>query len=118
MREHSRISLLEGDACALYDQVVKLIVPGASVMIIEDSAHTFDNTLAILRTYQNLVTVGDYFIIEDSICRHGLDEGPEAPNAYEAIETFLAESDQYECDRSRESFVITWNPKGFLKRTS
>lgn len=116
VREHPRISLLEGDACELHDQVAALITPGARVMIIEDSAHTYDNTLNILETYQHMVTVGDYFIIEDSVCRHGLDEGPEAPNAYEAIETFLERTDMYECDRERESFVITWNPKGFLRR--
>ena len=118
VREHPRITLLEGDACALHDRVRALIPAGKRVMIVEDSAHTYENTLAVLETYQEMVTVGDYFIVEDSVCRHGLDEGPEPPNAYEAIEEFLRRTDRYECDRERESFLITWNPKGYLKRVS
>ena len=30
----------------------------------------------------------------------------------------LRRTDMYECDRERESFVITWNPKGYVKRVS
>ena len=56
-----------------------------------------------------------YLIVEDGICHHGLDEGP-APGPYEAVETFLSEQDAFVLDRSRENFLITWNPKGFLKR--
>lgn len=84
-------------------------------MIIEDSAHTYDNTLRVLRTYSPLIRPGNYFIVEDSICHHGLDVGP-SPGPYEAIEDFLAEDSTFEIDSSRESFVITWNPKGYLKK--
>src|SRR5881296_996723 len=44
-----------------------------------------------------------------------LEVGPR-PGPYEAIETFLATDARFEADRSQESFVITWNPKGYLKR--
>ena len=59
--------------------------------MIEDSSHTYDNTLAVLRTYSGLTQVGDYFIVEDSICHHGLEVGP-SPGPYEAIEAFVAEN--------------------------
>lgn len=58
---------------------------------------------------------GGYFIVEDSILHHGLDVGP-APGPFEAIEAFVEENQNFEIDRSKESFFITWNPKGFLKR--
>jgi cephalosporin hydroxylase len=46
---------------------------------------------------------------------HGLPVGPN-PGPYEAVETFLRENNQFEADRGKESFVITWNPKGYLRR--
>lgn len=115
VREHSRITLIEGEACESISQVEKMIEENERVMIIEDSSHTYVNTLNILRIYSKLIKVGDYFIVEDGICYHGLDEGP-YPGPYEAIEEFLLENSSFICDREKESFLITWNPKGFLVR--
>jgi cephalosporin hydroxylase len=117
VRLHARIELIQGDACALAGTVEKLIKPGDVVFIIEDSSHTHDNTLKILRRYSHLVTLNSYFIVEDSICHHGLDVGPD-PGPFEAVEDFIQENKQFVIDRTRESFFITWNPKGFLKRIS
>jgi cephalosporin hydroxylase len=36
----------------------------------------------------------------------------------EAVETFLAESDEFEVDASREKFFLTFNPRGFLRKVS
>jgi len=86
-------------------------------LVIEDSSHTYDNTLNVLNTYSELIKPGDYFIVEDGICHHGLSIGPK-PGPYEAIETFVnSETSDFKIDRSKESFLITWNPKGYLKRT-
>ena len=114
VRQHPRIHLIAGDACNAYPSVAALAA-GKRVMIIEDSAHTFDNTLAVLRTYSPLIRTGGYFVVEDGIIHHGLDGGP-SPGPYEAIEAFVRENGDFEIDRSRESFLITWNPKGYLKR--
>ena len=35
---------------------------------------------------------------------------------FEAVDAFLASDDRFLADRSRESFVLTWNPRGFLRR--
>ncbi|HOZ48721.1 MAG TPA: CmcI family methyltransferase [Candidatus Hydrogenedentes bacterium] len=115
VRAHPRITLIGGDACASFEQVAALIGAGETVLVIEDTSHTYENTLNVLRTYHPLVTLGSYFIVEDSNCRHGVDIGP-SPGPYEAIQQFLAENDSFESDRSRESFFITWNPRGYLKR--
>lgn len=112
VRNHPRISLIEGDA---REQAGFLGISGLSVMVIEDSSHTFDNTLAVLNAYSPLVTVGNYFIVEDSICHHGLSVGP-SPGPYEAIEAFMSNNNSFVVDRSREAFLVTWNPKGYLKR--
>src|SRR5438270_385572 len=82
----------------------------------EDNLDTFDNTLGVLRLYSKLIKVGHYFIVEDGVCHHGLEIGPD-PGPYEAVEAFIRESGDFEIDRSRERFLLTWNPKGYLRRT-
>lgn len=115
VREHRRITLIEGDACQSFEKVRNLIAEEERVLVIEDSAHTYAHTLNVLRTYSVFTKPGDYFIVEDSICHHGLDVGP-TPGPYEAIEAFVSENSDFEIDRNKESFLITWNPKGYLKR--
>lgn len=113
VRRHPRITLIEQDAQAALAQVSALVAPGERVLVIEDSAHTYANTLGVLRAYSDLLQVGDYFIVEDSICWHGLELGPR-PGPFEAIEQFVSENRDFAIDRSREKFLITWNPKGYL----
>ena len=116
-RAHKRISLIEGDACASFPAVRAMIGPEEQVLVIEDSAHTFENTLNVLNRFSTLVKPGGYFIVEDSICQHGLAVGPD-PGPFEAIEAFIVAGSDFVIDRSLESFLITWNPKGFLRRVT
>jgi len=115
VRNHPRISLITGDACACFEKVTGGIRTGEQVLIIEDSSHTYENTLGVLRAYSVLIQPGGYFIVEDGICHHGLDIGPN-PGPFEAIGTFSAEHPEFAIDRSLENFLVTWNPKGFLRR--
>ncbi len=114
---HPRITFIEGDACERLPHIESLIKENESVLVIEDSSHTYENTLAVIRAYSRLIRHGGYMIVEDGICWHGLSMGPR-PGPYEAIETFINESVDFEIDRSKESFLITWNPKGYLRRIS
>ena len=117
VRNHPRVTLIEGDACSSFVTVRELVPEDASVLVIEDSAHTYENTLNVLNTYSRLIKPGGYFIVEDGICHHGLEVGPH-PGPYEAIDAFLDENPSFELDRSREAFLITWNPKGYIRRKS
>ena len=117
VRTHPRITLVEGDACASIDVVARSIGPADHVLVIEDSSHTFENTLRVLETYSPLIKPGGYFIVEDGICHHGLDGGP-FPGPYEAVEGFLRQNGGFAIDRQHEGFLITWNPKGFLRRST
>ena len=114
-REHPRVSLFTGDACAMLPQVKAAIPPDSSVMVIDDSAHSYEHTLKVLENFADLVGVGNYFIVEDGICHHGLDVGPQ-PGPYEAVEAFIRSNKSFIVDRDRENFGITWNPKGYLKK--
>ncbi len=115
VKKHPRITLLTGDACSRFADVASLIGAEEHALVIEDSSHTFENTLNVLNTYCPLVKPGGYFVVEDSICHHGLAIGP-SPGPFEAIEAFAASHPEFAIDRSREAFMITWNPKGFLRR--
>ncbi len=115
VKKHSRITFIEGDAVSSFQKVKNLIQEKERVLIIEDSSHTYEHTLNVLRTFSPLIKPGDYFIVEDGIGRHGIDDGPD-PGPYEAVETFVNENDDFELDRNKESFFLTWNPKGYLKR--
>jgi cephalosporin hydroxylase len=117
VRDHPRITLIEGDACENFHLVDRLISENERVLVIEDSSHTYSNTLDILRLYSKFIMPGDYFIVEDSICHHGLNVGPK-PGPYEAIETFVNGNSDFLIDREQERFLITWNPKGYLKRVA
>lgn len=115
VRKHPRIELIEAEALSCFEEVASKVSVSDRVLIIEDSSHTFDHTLAVLRTYSTLCKDDDFIIVEDSICHHGLDVGPR-PGPYEAIEAFLEENSHFESVRELESFLITWNPKGFLRK--
>ena len=113
--DHPRINFVEGCALINFEKVSRMLDKDSSVMVIEDSSHEFDITLSIMELYSELVTEGNYLVIEDGICHHGLDVGPK-PGPLEAIEAFIAQNDSLEVDRSCEDFGITWNPSGFLKK--
>ena len=112
---HPRILFVTGDACDVFDEVAAKCSNAETVLVIEDSSHEYQNTLNILTKYSQLVTVGSYLIVEDSICHHGLNVGPN-PGPYEAIADFIEKNQEFYIDREKEAFLITWNPKGYLKR--
>jgi cephalosporin hydroxylase len=116
VKQHPRITLIEGDACENFENITNLINPNDRVLIIEDSAHTYENTLNVLNKFSPLVRVGDYFIVEDSINYEGVFPNQDFGVA-KAIRDFTMQGN-FVSDRTKEPYVITWNPKGFLKRIS
>jgi cephalosporin hydroxylase len=115
VRTHPRVSLIQADACEALPAVKEMVKPYPKVMVIEDSSHEYANTMAVMQAYGPLVTPGSYMIVEDSLFYHGIDVGPK-PGPYEAIEMFMKGNDQFEIDRTRERFLITTNPKGYLRK--
>ena len=72
-----------------------------------------------LRLYSGLVTVGNYFIVEDGhqdVFDPSVRLGWDRPGPLAAIREFLAGDDRFAVDRERERYLITYNPRGFLKR--
>lgn len=84
------------------------------IMIIDDGSHTYDDTLANLNIYSQFVTPGQYYIVEDTICHHGLNTGPK-PGPAEAVQEFLKYCGRFEVDANCERFGLTYNSGGYLR---
>jgi cephalosporin hydroxylase len=89
-------------------------VEGKRVLIILDSLHTKDHVLKELRAYSPMVSVGSYIIVQDTGI--GRPAKPWFPWASHAVEEFMRNNDRFEIDRSRQRYIVTSNPDGFLKR--
>lgn len=116
--EHPRVTYLTGSSTdpAILDEVRKKIAGAAPVLVILDSDHRRDHVLAELRAYAPLVTTGSYLIVEDTnVNGHPVDR-EFGPGPMEALQTFLDESRDFAIDRSREKFLLTFNPNGFLRK--
>ena len=86
---------------------------GGRVLVILDSLHTRDHVRDELLAYAPLVDVGSYVIVQDT----GLWQPPQRGEwASRGVEDFLATSPGFAVDRQRERFLITNNPKGYLRR--
>jgi cephalosporin hydroxylase len=71
--------------------------------------------LAELRAYAPLVNVGSYAIVQDTGLGRPVRDHP-GGWASDAVDAFLAEDPRFEVDPSRERFILTNCPRGFLKR--
>ena len=114
-RAHKRINLIESDATLCIDQVSQFVKDDMKVLVIEDSSHEYENTLKLLEGYSKFVTKNSYYIVEDTICHHGLDVGPK-PGPFEAVQDFMNDNNDFMIDKDCENFGITWNPNGYLKK--
>ena len=87
-----------------------------TVLVVLDSDHSRDHVLAELRAYAPLVTSGSYLVVEDTnVNGHPVYEAF-GPGPMEAVQDFLKERDDFEVDRSREKFLLTFNPGGWLRK--
>jgi cephalosporin hydroxylase len=116
-RDHPRIGLIEGGSTDR--EVVAQIrdaARGKRTMLILDSDHSAAHVLEELRALAPLVSEGCYLVVEDTAIGRPL--GKEMlPGPAEALEQWLAEEQPFEVDRSREKFLLTGSPGGYLRRT-
>lgn len=115
---HPRIEYLLGSSTspAILEQVRARLRPGDKVMVALDSDHSMAHVLEELRLYSGLVTAGNYLIVEDThfnghpvLPRHG-------PGPMEAVREFLLHTRDFQVDRDREKFGLTFNPGGYLRK--
>ena len=119
-----RITFLKGNALALGETLPDELIGslGGPLLIVDDSAHLYEPTLAVLLFFHDHLSSGDFVVIEDGI----VDDLPDAryrkyangPNR--AVRTFLEKHPSlYEIDDRYCDFFgynYTFNPNGYIKR--
>lgn len=98
-----------------------IIRPDDRVLVIEDSSHSYANTLEVLEKFAPHVSLGSYFIVEDTLAaidgkRPHLEGGP-----IRALEEFLPQHPEYEVDLWWQDFFgpgVTNCQRGYLRRNS
>lgn len=116
--EHDRITYITGSSTAdeVVAEVERLVTGHERVLVILDSDHSRDHVLDELRIYSRFVTPDSYLVVEDTNV-NGHPVMPEhGPGPMEALEEYLAETDEFEVDIAREKFFMTFNPRGFLRK--
>jgi cephalosporin hydroxylase len=122
--EDERISFMHGDATALGevlgDEVFGQL--GRPLLVVEDSAHYFETSFAVLEFFHRHLRSGDYIVIEDGIVSQlpEAEYGRFAGGPTRAIERFLElHPGEYEIDVELcdlYGYNATWSPNGWLRR--
>jgi cephalosporin hydroxylase len=95
------------------------------VLITLDSCHSYEHVLNELILYSQLVSPGSYLIVQDTF----LDDKDEWIEKYakcpgwkikkgpmKAVHEFLEKNRDFKVDKSRERFLFTFYPSGYLKK--
>jgi cephalosporin hydroxylase len=118
--KHRRVKYFLGSSTApeTVDFVRREIRPRDTVLVILDSDHRRDHVLEEMRLYAPLVTAGSYLIVEDTNINGNPVYPAFGPGPMEAVQEFLSDRHDFEVDRSREKFFVTFNPGGWLRRVA
>jgi cephalosporin hydroxylase len=118
------IEFVEGDVtdAGLPERIARMLAPGDRCMVIEDSAHTYETTMAALEGFARFVPVGGYFIVEDGcVDVEELRISDDWPRGVlPALREWLAspQGQAFEVRDEAELYGISCHPGGFLRRAS
>lgn len=79
---------------------LSFIKPTDRVLVIEDSAHTYENTLDVLKKFHGVVTANSYLIVEDTACEGEIFNG----GPMRAVQEFLPNHPDFVRDKRWETF--------------
>ena len=115
---HPRISYVVGSSVDsdVVGRVRSEIADASPVMVLLDSDHRKDHVLAELEAYAPLVSPGSYLVVEDTNLNGHPVEPDHGPGPMEAAEDFLARHPEFEHDAAMDKFLLTFNPRGYLRR--
>jgi cephalosporin hydroxylase len=112
----SNVHFIRGDSVASETVAeVGLMCGGRRTLLIADGNHSADHVLEEMRLYGPLISDGSYFIAEDGIV-DVMEWKEYTPGPMVAAQRFLSETDEFVLDRTREKFLLTYAPGGFLRR--
>lgn len=115
---HPRVTYLHGSSVdpSIIGEVTARLPSDGPVLVILDSDHRQGHVRRELEVYAPMVSVGSYIVVEDSNV-HGHPALPSFPaGPREALDAFLAGTGDFVVDEALEKFMMTFNPRGFLRR--
>ena len=115
---HDRIEYLLGSSTSeeIVGRVRELVGDEEDALVLLDSDHSKRHVLDELRIYSQFVKKGGYLVVEDTNVNGHPVEPDFGPGPMEAVEEFLRENGDFEIDKAREKFYLSFNPNGYLKR--
>jgi cephalosporin hydroxylase len=117
---HGRLTYVTGSSTA--PETLEIVAEHARgkdpVMVILDSDHSRGHVLAELRHYAEFVTPGSYLVVEDTNLNGHPVVADFGPGPMEAVREFLGERGDFKHEAAPEKFFLTFNPHGYLRRTS
>ena len=116
--QHPRITYLLGSSTSepILKQIRQSIRSNDKVMVFLDSDYSCQHVLAELRAYGPMVTTGSYLVVEDSNVNGHPVYQSFGPGPMEAIQEFMKGNPGFQIDESRQKFVLTVAPDGFLRK--
>ena len=115
---HKRITYLQGSSVSeeIINRVQQSLSGKDKVLVVLDSDHSMQHVLKELNIYSRYVTEGSYIIVEDTnVGGHPIKAG-HCPGPMEAVKEFIKTNTSFTVDRSKEKFLLTFNPNGYLKK--
>lgn len=115
---HPRVTYWHGESMdpLIIRRAVALAEQSAVTLVLANSSHDAEIVRRELETYGPLVTPGSYMIVENTNI-HGHPVRPDLPDGpMEGVCRFLAGCDEFEVDRDLESYRLTFNPLGYLRK--
>ena len=123
---NKRITMLEGSSIDkdIAEKVYKIAKEKKKILIVLDSNHTHEHVQKELNLYANLVSIGSYCVVFDTIIEDmpkewdwGLRTWGVGNNPKTAVFEFLKSNDNFEIDKSIDNkLLISVAPDGYLKR--
>ncbi len=116
--DHERITYITGSSIApqTLQRIKELVSSTDKVLVILDSDHNKNHVLQELNSYSELVTLGSYIVVEDTIIGGHPVKPHRKPGPMEAVKEFIKTNENFIIDKSREKFYLTFNRNGYLKK--
>lgn len=118
----AHVTLVHGDSAApdTIATVRDLVDEEKNVMVFLDSHHGYEHVKAELSAYAEFVPLKGYLVVEDTICFE-LSKLPgfavwRENNPLRAVDEFLETRSDFVRDERWEKFMISYCPRGFLRR--
>lgn len=115
---HPRVTYLLGSSTApeIISQLETARASAKTCLVVLDSDHSKGHVLDELRIYQRFVSAGSFLIVEDTNVNGHPVFDEHGPGPMEALDVFLKETQDYVIDESKHKFLLTFNPRGYLRR--